>query len=384
MKKTIFSLLLIAAGCLSASAQEVKTEEVFNPHWYLQLQGGAQHTLGEVSDVISPNVQLGVGYQFSPLWGLRLSVNAWQSKGGVTVGAKNVKGEQLYSDLYKWKWNYVAPMLDVTFDLTNAFGGFNPNRVVDVNLLAGVGANIGFNNGQAADAKKAINGNPTYNVNPDEVAYISKLWEGTKTRFVGRFGAMVDFRVSKRVSLGLEANANMIADGYNSKKSSNIDWYFNGLVGVKVALGKNTKVVPAPVPACDPVYVEKEKVVEKTIHDTVYVDRNLAPEVLRRDIFFVIRGSEVSTAEMPKVEDVAAYLNKYPNAKVTITGYADKGTGNAKVNVMYARNRAEMVSKLLQDKFGIAANRIVVDSKGDTEQPYEKNELNRVSICIAQ
>ena len=43
MKKAILSCLMLM-GVLSVSAQEQKgtTEYVFEPHWYLQLQGGAQ------------------------------------------------------------------------------------------------------------------------------------------------------------------------------------------------------------------------------------------------------------------------------------------------------------------------------------------------------
>ena len=87
---------------------------------------------------------------------------------------------------------------------------------------------------------------------------------------------------------------------------------------------------------------------------------------------------------MPKVEDVVAYLNKYPEAKVTVTGYADKGTGNPKINVGYAQKRAQMVADLLVNSYGISRSRITVDSKGDTVQPYEQNDLNRVSICVAE
>ena len=50
MKKTILSCLL-ALGFLTASAQDQqpKTEYVFNPHWYVQIQPlGIQHTLGEI------------------------------------------------------------------------------------------------------------------------------------------------------------------------------------------------------------------------------------------------------------------------------------------------------------------------------------------------
>jgi outer membrane protein OmpA-like peptidoglycan-associated protein len=105
---------------------------------------------------------------------------------------------------------------------------------------------------------------------------------------------------------------------------------------------------------------------------------------LRKDIFFTIRNTTVSNAELPKVEDIAAYLNKYPESKVVITGYADKGTGNARINEDLARKRSKIVADLLTNKFGIASSRITIDSKGDTVQPFEQNDLNRVSICIAE
>jgi outer membrane protein OmpA-like peptidoglycan-associated protein len=87
---------------------------------------------------------------------------------------------------------------------------------------------------------------------------------------------------------------------------------------------------------------------------------------------------------MAKVEDVVAYLNKYPEARVAVTGYADRRTGNPKINVGYAEKRAQVIANLLTGRFGISPTRVIVDSKGDTVQPYEQNDLNRVTICIAE
>ena len=83
--KNVFLSCLMLCGALTASAQEAKTEYVHNPYWYIQLQGGAQYTLGEINfkDLISPNVQVTVGRQFTPVFGARLAVNAWQSRAGV-------------------------------------------------------------------------------------------------------------------------------------------------------------------------------------------------------------------------------------------------------------------------------------------------------------
>lgn len=379
---------VLLAGCFTASAQqETATKEVFNPHWFVQAQMGGQYTLGEVKfgDLLSLNAQVAGGYKFSPVWALRLAVSGWQSKGGTDFSDYKTDLKNLGVQTYKY--NYIAPTLDISCNITNWILGYNPNRIVDAGILAGLGANIGWNNGEAADLQKKVHPNGV----TDRAHYMSLLWD-KKTRMVGKMGIFVDFHVSRRVDLGIEVNANTLSDSYNSKKADNFDWYFNALAGIKVNIGKVSKRVPVKASEgvgtnAEPVIVEKivEKPVEKIVEKIVYKEPEATKrEPLRRDIFFNIRGSEVSKTEMPKVEDVVAYMNKYPEAKVSITGYADKGTGNPKINVGYAKKRAQMVADILTKKYGIAASRITVDSKGDTVQPYEQNDLNRVSICIAE
>jgi len=373
MKKTILSMVLLAAGCFNASAQEAKAEEVFNPHWYVQGQVGMQHTLGEIkwTGLNSLNAQVAAGYQFSKLFGARLTVGGWQSRGGIEM-----RGTE-----YKYKWNYVAPTLNLTFNVTNALLGYNPNRLVDVNIFAGGGLNMPWGNDEAKDVDNTMRN--VYKVTADQVEFMHYINDADKIRPVGQFGASVDFNVSKRVAIGLEANCNILSDKYNSKKAGNADWYFNGLVGVKVALGPKTKVnkVEAKAETPAPVVVEEKKEEPRRVAEVKVVAKK---EPIRRDIFFVIRGSEVSSTEMTKVQEIADYMKRYPEAKVTVTGYADKGTGNPKINVGYAKKRADMVASILKEKFGISESRITVDSKGDTVQPYEENDMNRVSICIAE
>ena len=204
---------VVALSCVSASAQEAdKTVNVFTPHWYAQAQIGGQYTLGEIGfgKLLSPNAQVGVGYNFNQVVGARLSLNAWQSKAG-----QNVAG-----NVYKWKWNYVAPMVDATFNLTNLFCEYNPDRLVEVGVFGGIGANIAWGNDEAADAKAAILKSEAatealkYGATP-----LENLWDGTKTRFVARVGANVDFRVSDRVKLGVELSANTLSDKYNSRRT---------------------------------------------------------------------------------------------------------------------------------------------------------------------
>lgn len=380
--KILFVAALSLATCMSAKAQdEVETEYVFNPHWNVQVQAGFQHTLGEIdwNKLNSFNGQVTLGYDWSAVWGARLGINAWQSKAGIP-STENLAQVGLKDNL-KWKYNYVAPTLDLTMNVSNLIAGFNPNRIVNVSVFAGIGANIGFNNDEAVDINNSIV--TTYpNLEPNDPNYLRYIWDGNKTRFVGQWGADIDFKCNDRVSIVVEAQWNTLSDHYNSKKAGNADWYFNTLAGIKINLGKTHSTRSVAKQPCEPQIVEKEVI--KEVIKEVPVEKEIAREKLRRDIFFVIRGSEISTAEMPKLEEVAAYLNKYPEAKVTITGYADKGTGNAKVNQKYSEARAKMVAETLENKFGIASSRISYSAKGDTEQPYEKNELNRVSICVAE
>ena len=367
---------VVALSCVSASAQEAdKTVNVFTPHWYAQAQIGGQYTLGEIGfgKLLSPNAQVGVGYNFNQVVGARLSLNAWQSKAG-----QNVAG-----NVYKWKWNYVAPMVDATFNLTNLFCEYNPDRLVEVGVFGGIGANIAWGNDEAADAKAAILKSEAatealkYGATP-----LENLWDGTKTRFVARVGANVDFRVSDRVKLGVELSANTLSDKYNSKKAGNPDWYFNALVGVKVALGEThtTKVIPAPKP------VEKiiERIIEKPVVAPVKEEvKEVAEENFRRDIFFTIGNSTIAKSQRNKISEIVTYMQENPDAKITLTGYADKGTGSAAINDKIAARRAQTVYNTLAAK-GVAKNRMIKKSMGSRVQPFEKNAMNRVTICIAK
>lgn len=365
---------VVALSCVSASAQEAdKTVNVFTPHWYAQAQIGGQYTLGEIGfgKLLSPNVQVGVGYNFNQVVGARLSLNTWQSKAG-----QNVAG-----NVYKWKWNYVAPMVDATFNLTNLFCEYNPDRLVEVGVFGGIGANIAWGNDEAADAQKAILAGPGKNLAEVQTP-LENLWDGTKTRFVARVGANVDFRVSDRVKLGVELSANTLSDKYNSKKAGNPDWYFNALVGVKVALGEThtTKVIPAPKPV--------EKIIERIIEKPApapapKVESKVVEEYFRRDIFFPIGNTNIAKSQTTKIAEIVEYMKENPDAKITLTGYADKGTGSAAFNDKIAARRAQTVYNTLAAK-GVAKSRMIKESKGCRVQPFEENDMNRVTICIAK
>ena len=156
--KSLMVAALLASG-MTAMAQtqqrvvdrvDQRTEKVldhqeydvnFQKHAFFNIMGGLQYTLGEAKfgDLLSPNIQLGLGYQFSPVFAARLQANAWQSKGGW-----NGYGNPPLTKDYKYK--YVAPGVDLMFNLSNLLCGWNPDRVFNVTAFVGGGANFAWGN----------------------------------------------------------------------------------------------------------------------------------------------------------------------------------------------------------------------------------------------
>jgi outer membrane protein OmpA-like peptidoglycan-associated protein len=113
--------------------------------------------------------------------------------------------------------------------------------------------------------------------------------------------------------------------------------------------------------------VEKEKV-EKTTVEKV--------------IFYQLAQSDADKAAGidAAIKEAAELMKSSEDAKITITGYADKGTGSAAINKKYAKQRADGVAQKFAKEYGIDSKRMTVDSKGDTVQPFAENDKNRCVI----
>ena len=364
--KNLAIATLFAAGSMTAFAQEVQVTEVqvqevaetFSPYWFIQPQVGLGSTVGEtkVKDLLSPAAALNVGFKFLPVLGARIGVSGWEGKGCW------VTPKQDYS------FKYVQANLDFLLDLSTLFCGFNPNRVFNGYLLAGVGLNHAFDNGEAKDLYTH--------------GYIlENLWTGSKNFAAGRFGLGCDFRVSKRVGINLEANANILSDKFNSKKADNVDWQMNLLAGVTVRLGKiKTK----------PVVVAQEEVVvvQPAPAPVVVVVEEPAPApapapTMTEDIFFALNSSVITAEQAVKIDELVKFLNANPTVKISCVGYASKESGTASYNQALSERRVDSVAKALEAK-GIAEDRILTAAKGSAVQPFSENAENRVVICIAE
>jgi len=357
---SVFALLL-SSTVISAQEQRIKEEgkTEFKPHWFMQVQVGAAHTLGEAkfSDLISPAAAINVGYQFAPAWRARVGVSGWQAKGGW------VSPQQDY------QYKYLQGNIDIVSDLSTLFCGFNPKRVFNGYVFAGIGLNRGFDNDEAV----------AIDANGYKMDY---LWTEGKFLVAGRMGLGCNLRLNDHLSINIEGNANVLSDKFNSKKAGNADWQFNALLGLNIKFGKGYKETPPVYYEAKPVVVEQSKpapVVEQPQPKKEVV----VVQPMKQDIFFALNSAKIQDDQKPKIDMLVEYLQKSPSAKVKVTGYADANTGNSKINKTLSEKRAANVAEVLKTK-GIASDRIIADSKGDTVQPYKTPEENRVSICIAE
>ena len=369
MKKIFLFMLVTLLGLSGLRAQEGEKVMVspgkveFQRNWFMQIQGGASYTLGENSfrNLVSPAVALNFGHQFNKVFSLRFGLSGWEGKGSWVYPRNN------------YKWNYLQGNVDAVVDLSAAMAGWRYDRVFNWYAFLGAGVNGSFNNDEAV----ALDKNPN-------IAF-RNLWEGGKAFPVARGGMGVDFRVSNHVAINIELNANLLSDKYNSKRSNNPDWQFNGLVGLKINFGKNHKRTPAeykyvtPTPKPQPKPEPEPEPEPQPEPEPVVVKA----EPLTVNVLFVIGRSAVRDSEAEKLDGFVAYMNAHPKSKAVLTGYADKETGSSTWNYRLSEKRAAAVKAYLVDK-GISADRIAVDAKGDTVQLFGTPGENRVAVCIAE
>jgi outer membrane protein OmpA-like peptidoglycan-associated protein len=333
-------------------------------------------TNADMTKLMTPTAGLSFGHYFTPVVGARLHVNAWQAKSG-------------FKDLDKYyKWKYVTPSADLLINLTNLVSG-TPQHPLNVILLGGVGLNYAWDNDELKDMGVMVSRTPL-------------AWKDNRLSHNLRAGLRLETDVTKPLGLSLEVAANSTDDRFNSKTNDQDDWQFTAMLGISYRFGKSYKrsepepivkpvqkkeveevkpeVVPeTPVTTVEPVVpqpiVEEKKTEVKTDAKVV-----IKKESLNEEIFYVICKSDPNVSGQDQMQRVADFMKKYKDAKVSIVGYADKGTGNPKINKMYAERRARECRDTLVKKYGCDKSRIIIDSKGDTVQPFTENDKNRCVI----
>jgi outer membrane protein OmpA-like peptidoglycan-associated protein len=363
MRKTILMAAFALLASSAATAQECcKDGGKLKSYSFVEAQGGLQWTTtdAKIDKLLMPVGALSIGHYFSPVVGARLHVDGIQAKG---------RFEQLDKD---YKWNFITTDADLLINLSNLFSK-NYSRPLNLIFVGGLGL---VNSWKSDDLQDIIAQQPTLApLARDNHHHLSHNL---------RAGLRLETNVTKPLGVSLEVNANSMEDRFNGKTNDADDWMIAGLIGVSYRFGyakcKPTRIVR-----------QVEELVWVDVPDTIIVKekRPLVKEEQKKmeeTIFFQIRESDASAAEGTDaaIKKVAELMKTSDDATFTVTGYADKGTGNPKLNKMYAARRAADVTDKLINQHGLDAARIKTDSKGDTVQPFAENDKNRCVIITGE
>lgn len=361
----------------NTDATKSASESDYDSYKFVQVQGGVGTTFTNANPLklISPTASIGGGAYFNTI-GIRLHVNAWESKGGFSSIA----------DTYKF--NYVNTNADLLVNLSKLFCP-QSNHLFNLHLVGGIGLNYAWNNSDLnAILQEQSPLDKTVNV-----------WgEGhTHTDLLGhnfRVGFLADFDISKHWSLGLEADMNSLSDRFNSKYSNSDDWMLTAQLSVTYKFGhkkaKSTPVVATtPVVKEEPVQEEEPApVVEEKSEPVVAPEPTPAVreepvkvEPLNETLYYAIRDSEIKSSAV--ILKVAEWCKKNAGKKVVVSGYADKNTGTAEINMRYAQERVDKVVAALKAQ-GVSASQIEAKAYGDTVQPFADNDKNRCVIIVGK
>ncbi len=342
----LLGALLLAVLPGVSRAQDTEKQ---NP-WFIQGSLGASYAVdggAGFGKMLSPAGQVAFGKHFNPYIGARITAGGW--KGRYRIPNSVCTGFYDYHFTLDGLWN-IIPTFNHAYD-----------KAVNLRLIAGVG--------------------------------FDRAYARPSSSLLVRLGLSMDVRLCKAVDFNLEYQANGVSDRWNSLDDHSFDTYMNLLVGVTYKFGTGYKCKSC-VPD-QPVKVVNQQTnaireiveVEKIVRDTVEVIKEVPVKVenLQRTVFYAINQVEVPAAQEPNVQEIADYMKQNPEARCTVIGYADKGTGTEAINLRLAKERADNVARMLEGHFGIPASRLTVSSMTNeyTEQPFQQNDLNRVVIMTA-
>ena len=372
MKRTLLSVAAVVATFISANAQEMLSKSKFFDNWQVGVKGGGFSWTTREAFIKNTRATFGaeIGKQISPAF--RLGVEGMA---------------------------YVRP---VDFDNATEFGNFvdmsNVSLVGTVNLsnlIAGYKGTPRFFEVEGFDNRKAPN---------------------VLNGMTSQFGSNLLFNLGQSKAWGIKISPALIyfVDGVANRAESNSQNELNiqkswtqvtaGVVyRFKGSNGAHhfTTAAQAPDNSAELARLRDElngknkqlsddqKQIKK-LQDDLEAARNKKPEVVEKVVTknkktlesvvtFRVGRSTIDASQLPNVERIASYLNKYRNAKVVIKGYASP-EGDLEKNKKLATARAEAVKTLLVNRYKISADRIQAEGNGIGDM-FSEPDWNRVSTA---
>ena len=385
MKRTLLSVAAIVATFVSANAQEMLSKSKFFDNWQVGVKGGGFSWTTREAFIKNTRATFGaeIGKQISPAF--RLGV-----EGMAYVRPVQFDNNSNYLNFV----DQTNVSLVGTVNLSNLIAGYKGTpRFFEVEGFAGLGWLHTYV--QGADNRKAPN---------------------VLNGMTAEFGSNLLFNLGQSKAWGIKISPALVytVDGVanpaesNSQNELNLKNSFTQVTAGVVYRFKGsngahhfTTATQNPDNSAELGRLRDElnsknkelsdcqRQVNK-LQDDLEAARNKKPEVVEKVVTknkktlesvvtFRVAKSTIDASQLPNVERIASYLNKYSNAKVSIKGYASP-EGNLEKNKQLATARAEAVKNLLVKRYKISADRIQAEGNGIGDM-FSEPDWNRVSIA---
>ena len=384
MKRTLLSVAAIVATFVSANAQEMLSKSKFFDNWQVGVKGGGFSWTTREAFIKNTRATFGaeIGKQISPAF--RLGVEGMAYVRPVDYDNK---------DAFKNFIDETNVSLVGTVNLSNLIAGYKGTpRFFEVEGFAG----LGWMHTYVQNIIPNVNTRENYPSN----------------KMTAQFGSNLLFNLGESKAWGIKISPALVygvdTPAQNSQNSLNIHNSFTQVTAGVVYRFKGsngahhfTTAAQAPDNSAelarlrDELNGKNKQLADnqkqiKNLQDELEAARNKKPEVVEKVVTknkktlesvvtFRVAKSTIDASQLPNVERIASYLNKYRNAKVSIKGYASP-EGDLEKNKKLATARAEAVKTLLVKRYKISADRIEAEGNGIGDM-FSEPDWNRVSIA---
>lgn len=349
-------------------------------NWFINIGGGAQTIFGdndadaEFMDRMTWIANLSVGKWFSPYWGVRI-----KGQGGPLHGFE--EDAKIMQHL-----TYYNVHMDAMWNLANYWGVYSPTKVFNFTPYIGLGFVHRFQMDDEATVPNTFNKSSNAG---DYHRYSNALSVNTGIQF--------GFRLSNRVNLDFDLGVALVPDYFDRIVSrAENEAIVSATGGLTFKLGKTDFDVVEPIDYAliddlnskiNSLRAENANLSKRPVScpecpqvaPAVVNEINYVPNV----VFFRLNSSKIDANQQISIYNTAEFM-KNTGEKIKVVGYADKDTGTSTYNYGLSEKRARAVAKELTSKYNIPTEKIEIEWKGSNEQPYPKNNWNRVVIMSAQ
>lgn len=401
MKRILLSLAAILAMASVASAQEtilvVQEQERprawrgyetnrFWDNWEIAVGGGASMLQmtesfgkdpGKFLNRVGWNANVAFTKWVVPVVGMRLQLDGGEFQ-NYSFAPKSY-GDGIY------KTPYIFVHGDILVNMSNWIGGFNPERVYNAIPYVGFGytamswtdKSAGSYNGELAFTSGFLN---KFHITPQwDIELDLRSWIFSE-------GSLPDeIRGDNRIACAISASLG-IAYRFNKRvwtpaySQVDVDGYIAAIVGLEEELlVADAALVDA---ANDVKTLEKDNARLKSDLAAAKANRPKTNYVCVGEgvVFFHIGEATLTDYAHATLDNYVAAMASN-DAKIVVTGYADKETGSAERNEQLSMERAQNVTAYLT-AHGIDASRITTEWVGDTEAAFTSPDTPIVNRCV--